>query len=115
MKRNLALRPACLLALGCLIGAALSGSQVFKLSMHLPLQRAGNNPDKFYLWTADSTVHHEFTYDPLAADWWMFESAAGRLLEPDYLLPMNSENLTNLLDAKLGGDGDVKGRAFGSH
>lgn len=35
-----------------------------------------NNPDNFFLWTTNGKVYqHTFTYDPHAADDWLFEFA----------------------------------------
>jgi hypothetical protein len=42
-------------------------------------QTAYDNPDKFYLWATNSSFSYSITYDPHAADDWMFESAGGLL------------------------------------
>jgi hypothetical protein len=35
-----------------------------------------NNPDKFFLWGANTNINYTFTYDPHAADEWRFEVAS---------------------------------------
>ncbi|HEX4121323.1 MAG TPA: hypothetical protein VH619_11950 [Verrucomicrobiae bacterium] len=32
-----------------------------------------NNPDKFYMWGTTTNFQYAFTYDPHAADGWLFE------------------------------------------
>jgi hypothetical protein len=39
-----------------------------------------NNPDKFYLWATNSSFCYTFTYDPHAADVWLFESGGGQII-----------------------------------
>ena len=57
---------------------------VIFMSQRLPtateLGPTDNNPDKFYMWcTTDKVVSVAFTYDPHAADAWMFRTAEGHL------------------------------------
>ena len=43
------------------------------------MKSPGSNPDSFYLWVAttnNSGYGYSFTYDPHAADDWLFDSAA---------------------------------------
>ena len=53
------------------------------LSRHVPtspeLNPQDNNPDKFYLWTTGKGYSFRFTYNPHAADAWMFRTAEGHL------------------------------------
>jgi hypothetical protein len=39
-----------------------------------PNGEINNNPDKFRLWATNSSYVYTFTYDPLAADEWRFET-----------------------------------------
>jgi hypothetical protein len=65
----LLLVPALLLAVFWMAspgGLGLSGNH--------PLNTVNNNPDEFYLFATNSTYHCYFTYDPLAADEWLFHT-----------------------------------------
>jgi hypothetical protein len=42
----------------------------------------GNNPDKFYLWRTNSSCDCFFTYDPRAADEWLFHTGGGMESSP---------------------------------
>jgi hypothetical protein len=44
-------------------------------------RKVNENPDKFYLWTTNKSVRHDFVYDPHAADVWLFESGGGNLVQ----------------------------------
>jgi len=45
-----------------------------------------NNPDKFYLWTTGKGYSFRFTYNPHAADAWMFKTAEGKLQNTNQML-----------------------------
>jgi hypothetical protein len=49
---------------------------VFSSSERKPVQtlNADNNPDHFHLVATNGTVACNFTYDPLAADQWLFRT-----------------------------------------
>jgi hypothetical protein len=50
--------------------------------------RVDGNPDHFHLWATDRVYGFAFTYDPLAADHWLFDSAAvAKNQAPVLLLP----------------------------
>lgn len=51
----------------------------FKLSSHVGTDKVGNNPNKFCLWATNSSFRYTFTYDPHAADVWLFESGGGHM------------------------------------
>ncbi len=55
----------------------IAAFRVFPLASHF---KPDNNPDKFYLWTTGNTYSFTYTYDPHAADLWMFRTAEGHLL-----------------------------------
>lgn len=63
---------------GGLLFAGLHHFQSAKI--HEP-RKVDDNPDKFFLWTTNTSFHYIFTYDPHAADVWLFESGGGRLSE----------------------------------
>jgi hypothetical protein len=46
----------------------------FKLTSPVRLEEPDNNPDKFYLWATNSSYGYTFTYDPHAADAWLFRT-----------------------------------------
>ncbi len=63
--------------------AALTTAMVvamFRSSPWASKLKPDNNPDKFYLWTTGNTYSFTYTYDPHAADLWMFRTAEGHLL-----------------------------------
>ncbi len=45
-----------------------------------------DNPDKFHLWTTNSSYGYAFTYDPHAADVWLFRTVG----------PFNSNGLDEI-------------------
>ena len=50
------------------------------------LNSSDNNPDKFYLWTTGRGYSYRFTYNPHAADAWMFKTAEGHLESSNELI-----------------------------
>jgi hypothetical protein len=46
----------------------------FNISSDVQKGEINNNPDKFRLWATNSAYVYTFTYDPLAADEWRFET-----------------------------------------
>lgn len=50
------------------------------------LNSSENNPDKFYLWTTGRGYSFRFTYNPHAADAWMFKTAEGHLQDTNSTL-----------------------------
>jgi hypothetical protein len=46
----------------------------FKLTTNVRREEPDNNPDKFHLWTTNSSYGYTFTYDPHAADAWLFRT-----------------------------------------
>ena len=46
----------------------------FKLTSQVRLEKPDNNPDKFHLWATNSSYGYTFTYDPHAADAWLFRT-----------------------------------------
>lgn len=46
----------------------------FKLTSQVRLEEPDNNPDKFHLWATNSSYGYTFTYDPHAADAWLFRT-----------------------------------------
>lgn len=55
-----------------------------------------SNPDKFYLWTTGRGYSFRFTYNPHAADAWMFRTAEGHLQNTNKAFDLT---LTPRLDA----------------
>ena len=41
------------------------------------LRTADNNPNRFFLWGTSTSYRYAFTYDPHAADMWLFECGGG--------------------------------------
>ena len=74
---------ACFLA-----SAALATIITAVATLHLnrsgdvPKRQPDNNPDKFHLAATNSTYDYSFTYDPLAADQWRFESGGVIVADP---------------------------------
>jgi len=66
-----------LLAVISLPAAAFVISRCFSSTSEL--NSSENNPDKFYLWTTGGGYSYRFTYNPHAADAWMFKTAEGHL------------------------------------
>jgi hypothetical protein len=77
MHRNLNTGQKCILAASGLLVTILLVVATFHLDISGDVQKReiNNNPDKFRLWATNSTYVYTFTYDPLAADQWLFESA----------------------------------------
>jgi len=46
----------------------------FNISSDVQKREINNNPVKFRLWMTNSSYSYTFTYDPLAADEWRFET-----------------------------------------
>ena len=47
---------------------------LFRNSPALSQDRNKDNPDKFCLWLTNSAYTYTFTYDPRAADKWLFQT-----------------------------------------
>jgi len=58
-----------------------------KLLRGAQMKRANGNPDQFHLWARGGSYDFAFTYDPLAADNWLFDSAAAAKNQVPVLLP----------------------------
>ena len=70
------------LVCGLLIGGILFAvSGRFRPATVFEGRKVNDNPDKFFLWTTNKSFHYIFTYDPHAADVWLFESGGGNLSE----------------------------------
>jgi hypothetical protein len=52
----------------------------------------GDNPDQFHLWTTNSQFGYAFTYDPHAADDWLFDSAAAARNQGTGLMPIQAKS-----------------------
>ena len=67
-----------------MLAAILLFGVTFRLNISSGVQtrEINNNPDKFRLWATNSAYIYTFTYDPLAADQWRFES--GGFIVADY-------------------------------
>ena len=76
MHRNLNTGQKCILAaFGMLAAIVLVVATLhFDISGDVQQREINNNPDKFRLWATNSTYVYTFTYDPLAADEWRFET-----------------------------------------
>ena len=76
MHRNLNPGQECFLAaFGVLATILLAvASFHFNISSGVQTREINNNPDKFRLWVTNSAYIYTFTYDPLAADQWRFET-----------------------------------------
>jgi hypothetical protein len=77
MQRNLNPEQKCLLtvsgALAAILVLAFVGT--FHLNVSSDVRKwETNNPDKFHLIDTNSAYDYSFTYDPLAADQWRFET-----------------------------------------
>jgi hypothetical protein len=46
----------------------------FNIPSGVQKREINNNPDKFRLWATNLSYSYTFTYDPLAADEWRFET-----------------------------------------
>ena len=81
MKCDLALSAKCFLFLLFWAVAALA---IMNLAAprRMRVEPPNNNPQKFYLWSTGASVSHSFTYDPHAADVWLFRSGGGTMLGP---------------------------------
>jgi hypothetical protein len=73
-----------LLAVISLPAAAIVISRSFSTTSEL--NSSENNPDKFYLWTTGKGYSFRFTYNPHAADAWMFKTAEGHLQNTNQVL-----------------------------
>ena len=51
-----------------------------------------NNPDKFYLWSTGKVFAYTFTYNPHAADAWMFRTAEGHLQNTNQVLDFTPQH-----------------------
>jgi hypothetical protein len=76
MHRNLNPGPKYFLAVFGALAAILMvvATFHFNISGNLQMREINNNPDKFRLWATNSSYVYTFTYDPLAADQWRFET-----------------------------------------
>ena len=69
-RTNLAFAWLCVTTLVVLL--ALLGH--VKTRARPPAINAGDNPNYFVIWETNSSLHYTFTYDPHAADIWLFQS-----------------------------------------
>jgi hypothetical protein len=76
MHRNLNTGQKCILAAFGALVIILLVVATFHLDISSDVQKKeiNNNPDKFRLWATNSKYVYTFTYDPLAADEWRFET-----------------------------------------
>jgi len=76
MHRNLSPGQKCFLeASGVLVTILLVVATFhFNISSGVQNGEINNNPDKFHLWATNSAYVYTFTYDPLAADQWLFRT-----------------------------------------
>ena len=63
--------------LGCLVLVSHFGG-----TTKTARNRPGDNPNKFHLWATDAGFTYTFTYDPHAADVWLFQSGGSRAVSP---------------------------------
>jgi len=79
MTSNLQFGPACrMLVLGLLAAVLVwMGWDRPEKSARVRLRTVDNNPNRFRLWGNSNSYSYTFTYDPHAADVWLFESAGG--------------------------------------
>jgi hypothetical protein len=59
----------------------------FRSPAHFPPMNADDNPNKFVLWTGESSIRYTFTYDPHAADVWLFQSGGRPATGTNAILP----------------------------
>lgn len=57
-------------------GLCLAAGSRYLLMSLAPVEVPDNNPDKFRLWTSNSGYQYTFTYDPHAADAWLFRGGS---------------------------------------
>ena len=76
MHRNLSPGQKCLLAVSWVLVTILLVVASFHFNISSDVQKGefNNNPDKFHLWATNSSYTYTFTYDPLAADQWLFRT-----------------------------------------
>ena len=76
MQRNLNPGQKCILTVFGALAAILLIVASFRFDISGDVQKRviNNNPDKFRLWVTNSAYVYTFTYDPLAADEWRFET-----------------------------------------
>ena len=97
MKSNTRLRTGRAVVVVFLLGAVLLLSIGFIRSVHPPASSENNNPDKFYLRSTGSSFTYTFTYDPHAADAWLFR-AGGSTRFSNRAFSGSLENHTNPLN-----------------
>jgi hypothetical protein len=69
---------SCLLAVAAAMLSALGPG----FSAAPRVKEVNNNPDKFHLVATNSAYDYNFTYDPLAADQWRFETGGFIVASP---------------------------------
>jgi hypothetical protein len=76
MHRNLNPGQKCLLAaFGMLVTIFLVVASLHFTNLGgVQMREINNNPDRFHLVATNSAYDYSFTYDPLAADQWRFET-----------------------------------------
>jgi hypothetical protein len=95
VKWNSLSRTGILFLAGGMLGAGVAVAlRCFEISGASDRGKLNDNPDKFYLWTNHTAIHHAFTYDPQAADVWAFESGGGNLTNRQ-----QSVKVTNSVDS----------------
>ena len=69
VPKNLLLIPGLLVAVFCVVVPGY-----LKLTGNVRMEEPDDNPDKFHLWTTNSSYGCSFIYDPHAADAWLFRT-----------------------------------------
>jgi hypothetical protein len=79
MKSNLQTGPVCRMLAAWELAAVLAtaGWRQPEESARADLRTLDNNPNTFYLWSGGTSFAYTFTYDPHAADVWLFQSGGG--------------------------------------
>jgi hypothetical protein len=76
-QRSLVLLPAISLVTAIIL--FLMSRRFVQSSATFELKAVDNNPDGFYLCATGRVFSYNFTYDPHAADDWMFRTAEGSM------------------------------------
>jgi hypothetical protein len=67
----------CLLSAALVLFAVVAIQSPHTVKSPVARKPLDNNPDKFHLVATNSTYNYGFTYDPRAADEWLFHGGPG--------------------------------------
>jgi len=89
MKRNLYGRISVALMLFVVMASTVSLALVghLKTRRRPPAAIEGSNPNAFFVWGTMASYQYTFTYDPHAADTWLFQSGGGKLIQGTNVVP----------------------------